>query len=444
MYVPVDLAEESPQSTPQKWKQVATYSTLFLSATLYILQTLTPLRLNTDAVSYLSMASSAYDGFGFNDPLLPVGYPSIIFIMERLSLATSFWFVSFNLISIGLGLICFHLLFVRIFRFNRIESTILCATTLLSWVIVKHVTLPLSDIPYFGVSALCILMLVTVAKVESRKYLAWSLTLAILLCGAAISIRTIGMALLPALVWAIFFIPATQESVNRLLRQFPRLSLWAASIALLAVLGGYYLVQQTGYFQTLQLNLSEKGLWNIIGTNIAFRLKELGQITSNLPLSKLPKFEMIFWVMGTITVLLFARGFWHQFRKISPIEIYVGFYLLILFSWPFYDPRFWIPILPLLFGYMYLGIKNLQPSFVKPTLQSFLVAFVFTGIIALGYSTRITFAGDHFPDRYGDGSLTNVYKLASHQISKDEQNPPLDKRTETILALLQRYGHNHH
>jgi len=443
MDINADPAGELPQDTSPKWKKVVTYSALFLLVTTYVLQTLTPLRLNTDAISYLSMASSASDGFGFNHPLLPVGYPSIIVILEWLSIATSFWLVFFNLISLSLGLFCFHYLLVRSVRLSNIESTVICTISILSWIMIKHITLPVADIPYLGVSAFALMLMVTVTRVRNRKYIAWSLILGLLFCTVAISIRTIGIALLPAFAWAVFRMPATQISINRLLERFPRLPLWVASGTLVPILAGCYLLQQTGYFHLLQSDIYKEGILAMIGTNLGFRLMELGQITLNLPFSKLAIFKEIFWIIGAVTLFFFAMGFWRQIRISSPLEIYMGFYLIILFAWPYYSPRYWLPVIPLLFGYMWKGIKNTKRFPYIPTLYSFLAAFFLTGIIALGYSTRITFAGDHFPERYGDGTLTNIYKLAFNQKFNDGQNHHSKEQTEEILNLLRRYGHNY-
>jgi hypothetical protein len=443
MHLNADPTGEFPQGTSPKWKKVVIHSTLLLLVIAYGLQTLTPLRLNTDAVSYLSMASSAFDGFGFKHSQFPVGYPSIIVIMEWLSIATSFWLVSFNLIALSLGIFCFHCLLVRTFSLSKFESTTVCTITLLSWVMIKHLTIPLADIPYLGVSAFALMMMVTATRVRNRNYIAWSLILALLLCAIAISIRTIGIALLPAFAWAIFLMPATQRSIKRLLERFPRLPLWVASGVLVVILVGCYLIQKTIYFHYLVEAISKSGIWMMIGTNLGYRLMELGQIALNVPFSKLAKVEGVFWVMGAITLFFLANGFWRQIRKSSPLEIYMGVYLIILFAWPYYDPRYWIPVIPLLFGYTWKGVKNTRRFHNIPTLYSFLAAFFLTGIIALGYSTRITFAGDHFPERYGDGTLTNTYKLAFNQKFHNGQNHQTDKRTEEILGLLRRYGRNY-
>ena len=63
------------------------YLALFLVLVTYLLQIVSPLRLNTDSLRLLSMASSWVDGGNFlvngNKDQFPVGYPMFLGLLEK-------------------------------------------------------------------------------------------------------------------------------------------------------------------------------------------------------------------------------------------------------------------------------------------------------------------------------------------------------------------------
>ena len=64
-------------------------------------------------------------------------------------------------------------------------------------------------------------------------------------------------------------------------------------------------------------------------------------------------------------------------------------------------------------GFLFVGLQALvPPSTLKPIALVYAVCFSLLGVAALAYSTRLTFAGDRFPDLYGDGKLRATYRLA--------------------------------
>ncbi len=53
-----------------------------------------------------------------------------------------------------------------------------------------------------------------------------------------------------------------------------------------------------------------------------------------------------------LEVIIFGWLMYNTFSKRSRIPFYIRMYLVfysvIIMNWPYYDPRFWVPVLPLL------------------------------------------------------------------------------------------------
>ena len=121
-------------------------------------------------------------------------------------------------------------------------------------------------------------------------------------------------------------------------------------------------------------------------------------------------------------------------REISPTEVYFICYVAILFAWPYYDARFWLPVTPLLIAYSILAVKRLElPTGV---VAIYCIAFATLGLIAIAYTTRISFAGPTFPDKYGDGQLRSTYCAAFQSCERKWDAGKVDNR---VLRLLRDY-----
>jgi hypothetical protein len=152
-------------------------------------------------------------------------------------------------------------------------------------------------------------------------------------------------------------------------------------------------------------------------------------MTLNIPQSKLP--EPLRRLVPVAGVAAFALAMWgFTQKKLDVVDVYAVCYLIILCAAPWQDARYLLPILPLLFGYLGLAVKRLPA--IRWAVVGYAICFSLLGLLALGYSTRITFAGSKFPDVYGDGSLRATYRRAFGQ----EATGPID---EDALELLKRY-----
>src|SRR5579862_5389355 len=126
---------------------------LLLLGIFFVLQVFTPLRLNTDAMVLLSMGESAAHGGGFLDDgqktVFPPGYPALLAVLMNIGLAHSWAIVGLNVALLSVGLFVTYYLFIQEFFKDKTAVLFICSFFLLSFVVVKHVTVPLTDIPYF-------------------------------------------------------------------------------------------------------------------------------------------------------------------------------------------------------------------------------------------------------------------------------------------------------
>lgn len=409
---------------------------LFALSVIYCLQILSPLRLDTDAVTYLSLSESALSGKGFNyqgeNTHFPVGFPLIIMGLNLFGIASSYSFVGLNIAFLGVGIATSYSIFCFDFSFKRWVSMLLCCLTLLSYVFVKHTTIPLSDIPYFGVSMLCLLLLSRFERSRSiQQY--QSIALATGLALLAISIRTIGVALIPAILWTIL-----RKRLVRLPPLVFRRRKFIVIFSLIVLLLGF-LVSRTSYFHEATAIYASTSFPQAVIYNLSCLLKAWGVIAINIPASKSPWFlDPIYFFVGAVVLAFGLQGLWLRRQNFGAVEIYTLAFTFILLAWPYYGPRLWLPIVPLVMGLVTLGC---QQHFKRPKLRQaivlYLTLFSILGIGALGYSTRISLAGPKFPKLYGDGTYSQTYQYALN--SSNRRPGETDKLHHEVLHLLRRY-----
>jgi hypothetical protein len=106
---------------------------LILIITVYVLQTLSPLRLVNDGIDYLLQASSAADGNGFlvhgKASMRPPGYPFLVFTLIKLGLGKPWAIVALNCIFLITGCIATYLISRQTFRLQPLQSSLICMTS---------------------------------------------------------------------------------------------------------------------------------------------------------------------------------------------------------------------------------------------------------------------------------------------------------------------------
>jgi len=411
-------------------------SLLLLLAICFLLQVFSPLRLNNDAITLLSMGESAAHGGGFLDSgketVFPRGYPALLAVLLTAGLAHPWVIVGLNMVFLLVGLIGAYSLLIREFFEERAVVLMICSFFLLSYVVIKHCTIPLTDIPFFCCSMCCLAVIGRTKNMDLSWRLVTLTSIAWLLAITAIAVRTAGIALFPPLV----FMFAKGSGLKLLLE---RLSLRAKLIVLtVAALAGAvitYFISQTAYIQQLKDAVRASALPALALGILRYRVNELGELFGNFPLIKMPaELRVVVPWLGFVLLFLMLTGLATKLRKISPTEMFMVCYLGVLFVWPFNDARFWLPVIPLIFAYSLLAVRRLRIP--KTAIATYCVVFAMLGFGVIGYSTRITFSDGKFPYEYGDGSLKPTY-CAAFQSCRDGNDS--DKVDAKALRLLREY-----
>jgi hypothetical protein len=417
-----------------------------LISIVYLAQIATPLRLVNDGVDYLLQASSAIDGHGFLvhgvRSMRPPGYPALIWTLAQFGIANSWTIVALNCLLLSIGCCASYYLLRDSLGLSPNAAQFLCLLTLASMLMVRNVTYPLSDICFFGTSVPCVLLL-TKAEASSGVRRFAQLAVVIPLIILSLEIRTIGIVLLPAFAWAVIGGLAGLRKIQPSLRRY-RFLVIALSLTALTIATTIFF--HSRYWQFNVPIFRHRGLAHSIIANIALHTSEWGEITVNAPLSKLPHIlapalqigaaQIILQIIGAAAILACLIGLWTKLRAPDSLFIYLLGFGAIVFVYPWADARLWLPILPFLIGYTFLGLRHIiAPAILRPVSIIYCALFCLLGIAALAYSTRLTFAGPRFPDLYGDGNFRATYKLV---LLNEQPINPADIDPDA-LYLLHRY-----
>ena len=92
------------------------------------------------------------------------------------------------------------------------------------------------------------------------------------------------------------------------------------------------------------------------------------------------------YVSGLVAIGFIFAGAIRR-RVFSFLEVYLACYVGILLVWPFTDPRFFAPVIPLLLAYGWIGLRSLsgRPA-VKRVAVCYCVVFCLLGGVAMGHS----------------------------------------------------------
>jgi hypothetical protein len=400
----------------------------------YLLQLNSPLRLNTDAQHFLALAASYLDGHGFKvdgkPTHFPVGYPLILAALSRTGLGSAAGLIGLNLVMVALGCVGAACVMRQSFRFTPDVIGAVGVLTLLSWVVVKHATIPLSDVSYFGISMICLAVLQwSAVETRSRRYI--GLAVGAILVIAAIAVRTVGIALVPAL--AISCAPVhAWATIPAWYRRNPVRGSIAFFVIIAAAIAGAVGITQTGYFQEM---LSYWSGWDKV---CRIRLEDWGELVINTSMAKLPSsLQRIVPCAGAIGALLVCCGAVRR-AKLGAADLYTACYTAILVVWPWRDGRFWLPVFPLFAAYAWLALATVTNiKWVRELIFGYLVMFVLMGCAALFYSSQISLAGERFAELYGGGTYRDSYRAFSTPEAKEGRTAAGDPK---LIRLLERYG----
>ena len=421
----------------ERWEALSR-PVLFAFAALYLLNCCSPLRLEYDSIKYFALKDCLEQGCppGFNpvaDPH-PYGYALLLLLLSKLGLLHSFVLVLIN----GLYL-AYSLYFIKkIFRAS-VPPFLFLLLLLLNWTVIKYFSYPLSEMQYLFFS--CGSFFFFKRYAQHRKM--GALLLAFAFAGGSFITRTAGITLFPALLAGLAW--EHREELNRHRWRYGLLTL----TGILFLLAGILFFPNALHFTNYLNSLHQKGPG--IGYILSGHFKEWGQLLLNTPAGKVAA-----WLPGTDSWLFIPAGFllfaWFAYglflrRTTVPvvITIYLVSYCLVIFNWPFFDPRFWIPILPMVAAILLQRFPAVAgPVWFPPVAgpvrflkRTLLILYILTGLGAMGYSTYTAFHKETLARSQAKGIFRNEYETFFFG------RPVSDTATHVnpyVLHILEKYN----
>ncbi len=285
--------------------------------------------------------------------------------------------------------------------------------------ILDYLRIPMSEIPFLGLSLLALLALL---RAEERPERPWpQAALLSALFFSALLFRTLGAALLPAL-FIHLLLAGRKPTAFRFL---------ALSVPLFLLLQGFLWVQ--GHPRPGFEDISIYGLpygkiladglpWlpRIVPANtlqgILYAFTDLvPPILSILPLAS-PAAWIVLWAGSLLTLFLFITGTRKELSRkpaprapaVRPRHLYVLFTLAVILFWPFQTARFLVPLIPFLLLAFARGVQGLAGP------KGALAAGALLFLCALGGSLpdRAVQRRDHFTLEGKTWNLEGLFRAA--------------------------------
>ncbi|MBS1596900.1 MAG: hypothetical protein JST75_01655 [Bacteroidetes bacterium] len=413
------------------WLNQFMKATGFILVVLYLLNCFTPLRMHYDMIRYFGIEECILNGCppdsASAQDYLPYGYTGLLIVLSKLGILKSFTIVLVNCIYLFAGLYLIRKIFAASLR-----PFIFSILVLLNWAVMKFTVHPLSEIQFFFFSTLSLYFFYQ--HLQQKKFI--PLALAFVFAGFAFLTRTIGVALVPALLLGLCW--EHKKQLSNIVRKNKVLVL----IIALLVAGVFIFSKQLGLNHYTGVR-SEQFKGNLTTMDIlGWHFKEWTEVILNVPFNRIEMYLgkptlSIFIILGIIFVGWFVYILLRSNNFPFFIKIYLLAYCAIIFYWPFYDPRFWVPIIPMGTVVMLQTPVELKKitRMVRPPLF-----FVYTilGIFALAYLTYTSFNKKVFSKTQASGVYRNEYETFFY--GKPISDTTTQKNDEFVVHLLQKYN----
>ena len=377
---------------------------IYILGFLFFLNCFTPLRLHYDMLRYFAIKdcieSKCPPGADPND-YMPYGYTALLLLLSKLGILRSFSIVFVNCLYLFGGLYCVR----KIFSYIR-EPYFLFFLVLMNWTVIKFVTHPLSELQYLFFSLASIYSFYLFA--ERRHF--GHLFLAFLLAGFAFLTRTVGISLVAALLVSLVW--EYRKQLIGLMKK-NRMAVLAIGICIAVVLVFSRQLGLNHYTGVMSKQFKEGLRFTDV---IQWHFSEWGEILLNTSkfkvISHLPSGmgEGLFVIMGILGISGFIYiCFIIRNRIPFVVRAYLFFYMLLLFNWPFPDPRFWVPIIPLIAAVISQTTFSKKPACKIPALL-YLLLYTTLGLVSLGFITYTSFNKKEFSKTQARGVYRNEYE----------------------------------
>jgi hypothetical protein len=420
----------NPATSPPK-DPIRVYILLAILAAVYLLNFVTPLRLTADGLRYFRMEEWMEGGFASSSQAardyLPYGYGLVLWLLAKLHLYHTFTLVCLNALYLT-GALWFVLKIMDLVP----RPGYMLILVLLNWLTIKFVLTPLSEMQYLFFSSGTLYFF--------QQYLTGSrlktLGLGLLFFAAAVVTRTVAMVLLAALIVTIL------SNQRRQLGNYLS-SHWfgAGGLILLTLCVVYFshALRIQDYLHQLARPFEISGLPGLWST-LTRHPKDWAEVFINAPISKIGFISnglvnVIFLIAGLSTLgwtlYLFIRG-----NTGIPLLVrnYVLLYIIVIYNWPFFESRFWLPILPLLAAAI---VKAPRPkhSLARAILTAAKWFYLLAGIYALSYYSYTSWNKRIFAVKQSAGVLQNEYE--THFFGRPLQDSS-HRNNEEVLHFLKR------
>jgi hypothetical protein len=296
--------------------------------------------------------------------------------------------------------------------------------------------MPLTDVPFFGLSICCLAIL----AYAERQPLGKRFYLAIFIAGmfflGALSMRMVGVALLPAFLWT----GLSRKELRRIVQtQSPRVKA-AAALACILIISPIAVFRVWSYTTEVYRVVARRSSISAMAfAAVTDHGTEIGELAANVPRRYLPPGMRIIplFCIGVAMLFMIITGLVQRRSQFSSTEVYFICYVGIILVWPYGDPRFWLPVIPLVMVYSRMGVSAwLRSRGWTPFLRVFKLAFALTGLVGLVYTTRLSLSGPRFPLLYATGPLQATYCAAQNGCGVPYDVKDVDPK---VVHVLQTY-----
>ena len=404
---------------------------LYGLAAIYLLNCMSHLRLHTDMLRYFAIKDCVElgcppDSVAAKD-YLPWGYTGLLLLLSKIGILKSPVLVFINCVYLFGGLF-----FVRKLCGFPLASFIPAVLVLLNWTVIKFVTHPLSEMQYLFFSMASLYYFHCYAERRRVGYLVAAFAAAAL----AFVTRSVGLALAAAL--AVGLIWEFRLQLMELVRR--NRSLFAVIIVVFA--GVVIFSKQLGlnHYTGVFGKQFREGL--TLGKMLRWHFTEWSELCLNMPGIKLEAY----FGAGPVGIFLFIAGIFFFsgfvyllfFRKNDiPViaKTYLLFYSVLMFDWPFYDPRFWVPVVPLI-AVVFCTLPFRKPGWRRMFAGGWVTVYALPGILWVLYFTYTSVSAKTMAKTQASGAFRNEYETVWYGKPLSDTAKHMDP---AALEVIRRY-----
>jgi hypothetical protein len=419
-----------PVYTPGSRFKNLTFFALVVIIAVYLANCFTPFRIHLDGLRYFAIKDCIEFGCPPDSPAatdyFPYGYTALLLVFSKLGILKSFYLVVINCIFLFTGLYFLYKLFEK-----KISPYLFFLIVLINWLFVKYTAHPLSEMQYVFFSLMGIYFFHRFIIQKKIQLLFFSLVFTWL----AFVTKTVGITLVGAialgLIWEFKEAQLAFLKKNKILVGSILVLLTAALVFFSRFLGINH------YANVLSEHFKEAPFF----TRMEWRFKEWGELFLNTPsnkvidhVAKIGKYG--FELAGVVIFTWFMFKLYFRKNDIPFfIKAYFLFYCIIIFNWPFNDPRFWVPVMPVMAAIV-LQLPLGENKLTRFLSTSLLVVYISLGVFASGYMVYTSFNKKEFAKNQARGVYRNEYEI--HFFGK----PLADTATKVdsnIVIFLRKY-----